>query len=161
MSGASEAVAALQGAAKAAFQSAFDAGSAFGRSHSAVRQASDLVDVFRAMIDLTVAAEGLHHAADLAVASLREALSAEMEATGCTQVQGTAVNAHLSRKPQFLSVENPDLIPREYYVTPAPTLDKKAVISALRDGIQIEGVSLMTPNRMSLVLRSRKETTTP
>jgi hypothetical protein len=147
----------LKAAAQETYRATFEAGSSFGRAHGALRNAEDLVDVLARAIDLAVAAEALHFAADAAVASLRDALATAMEAAGCTQVQGTAVNAHLSRKPQFLSVENPDLIPRDYYVTPAPTLDKKAVISALRDGIKIEGVSLMTPNKMSLVLRSRKE----
>jgi hypothetical protein len=157
MSYAETLAATLKAAAQETYKATFEAGSSFGRAHGALRNAEDLVDVLARAIDLTVAVEALHNEADLAVKHLRGALAEAMEASGATTVQGAHHSAHLARKPAFLSVGDNAQIPDEFYVQPPKAIDKKAVISALRDGIEIEGVSLATPNAMALVIKAKKE----
>jgi hypothetical protein len=157
MSGADDAAAALKAAAQASYKSTFEAGSRFARAHTDVRQATDVVDVLARSIDLVVAAEALHAEADAAVKALRYALSSQMHDTGCTQVQGTYHAAHLAKKPAFLNIADEDAIPREFFVQPPVQLDKRALKSALTDGVPVSGVSLAYPNEMSLVLKSRSK----
>jgi hypothetical protein len=154
MSGADDAAAALKAAAQAAYKSTFEAGSRFARAHTDVRQATDLVEVLARSIDLVVAAEALHAEADAAVKALRYALSSQMSDTGCTQVQGTYHAAHLSRRPAFVSIDQEELVPAEFSTTKV-VLDKRAIASAIRDGIAVPGASLLTPNEPVLVLRAR------
>jgi hypothetical protein len=158
MSGADDAAAALKAAAQASYKATFEAGSQFARAHTAVRQATDIVEVFARSIDLVVAAEALHAEADAAVKALRATLSSQMQDTGCTQVQGTYHAAHLAKKPAFLNIADEDAIPRKFFVQPPAQLDKTALKSALTDGVeQIPGVSLGFPNQMSLVLKARSK----
>jgi hypothetical protein len=154
MSGADDAAAALKAAAQAAYKATFEAGSQFARAHTAVRQATDIVEVLARSIDLVVAAEALHAEADAAVKALRYALSSQMHDTGCTQVQGTYHAAHLSRRPAFVSIDQEELVPAEFSTTKV-VLDKRAIASAIRDGIAVPGASLLTPNEPVLVLRAR------
>jgi hypothetical protein len=157
MSGADDAAAALKAAAQASYKSTFEAGSRFARAHTDVRQATDLVEVLARSIDLLVAAEALHAEADAAVKALRATLSSQMNDTGCTQVQGAYHAAHLAKKPAFLNISNEDAIPREFFVQPPVQLDKRALKSALTDGVQVSGASLAYPNEMSLVLKARSK----
>jgi hypothetical protein len=158
MSGASQAVDALQAAARAAYTATVTAGRFFAQRHSDVRVATDLTDVMARTIDLVAAVEALHDAADAAVRDLRAALAATMNDTGCTQVQGSHHAAHLARKPAFLNISDEAAIPRSFYVQPPPQLDRSALKAALKDGAQVPGVSMLQPNEMSLVLRAKKET---
>jgi hypothetical protein len=159
MSGATAATQALQQAAANCYRSAFEAGSAFARQHTAVRQATDLVDTLARTIDLLVAAERLHEEADAAVKTLRATLATTMFDTGATTVQGTHHAAHLSRRPAFVSIESEDLIPAEFSTTKV-VVDKRAIASAIKDGIAVPGASLLTPNEPVLVLKARKESPT-
>jgi hypothetical protein len=156
MSGAADATAALQSAARECYTSAFEAGSQFARAHSAVAKAADVVDTLARTIDMLVAAERLHDEADAAVKALRATLSATMNDTGATTVQGTHHAAHLARRPAFVSIDQEDLIPAEFVVQ-KPSIDKRAIASAIKDGVVVAGASLLTPNQMSLVLTAKKE----
>jgi hypothetical protein len=157
MSGASDAVAALQAAAQAAYRSTFEAGSHFARAHSNVRVATDLVDTMGRTIDLIAAIEALHDAADAGVRDLRAALAAQMTETGAASIHGTHHTAYLSKRPAFVSIDDEQAIPPEFIVQ-TPNIDKRALKAAMKDGAQIPGASLLTPNEPVLVLRSRKET---
>ena len=158
MSGASDAVAALQAAAQAAYRSTFEAGSAFARRHSDVRVATDLVDVIARTIDLLVAVEALHDTADAAVGDLRLALATVMSETGATKIEGTHHVAYLARKAAFVSINEETAIPPEFVVQ-RTSIDKSAIKAALKDGAEVPGASLIQPNDQTLVLRSRKEPT--
>ncbi|HEY2675540.1 MAG TPA: siphovirus Gp157 family protein [Steroidobacteraceae bacterium] len=158
MSGATAATQALQQAAADCYRSAFEAGSAFARQHTAVVKAADIVETMQAMIELVIAAEALHTASDASVKALRAALAEQMEATGAASVATEHHKASLAKQPAFLSIADEELIPRDFYIQPPPQLDKRALKSALSDGIQIAGVSLAIPNQMSLRIAARKET---
>jgi hypothetical protein len=150
---------ALREAVAATAQSVGIAGRAFTHTVQTVARADDLVDVMRAAVEAVIAADGLHAAADLAVRETRAALAEAMESSGATTITAEHHAAGLSRKPAFLNIADESLIPRDFYVQSAPTLDKRAVLSALKDGTEVPGVSLGVPNAMSLVIRTRKETT--
>jgi hypothetical protein len=155
-SGADAAVAVLKAAAQASYKATFEAGSQFARAHTDVRQATDLVEALARSIDLLVAAEALHAEADAAVKALRATLSATMNDVGATTIQGTYHAAHLSRRPAFVSIDQEDLVPAEFSTTKV-VLDKRAIASAIKDGIAVPGASLLTPNEPVLVLKARKE----
>jgi hypothetical protein len=161
MSYAETLAATLKAAAQETYKATYEAGSNFGRAHSALRNVDDLVEVMSRMIDLAVAAEALHNEADLAVKHLRAALAEAMESSGATTVQSAHHSAHLARKPAFLSIGDNAKIPEQFYVQPPPTLDKRALISAMKDGLVFGDVTLSVPNTMSLVIKTKKETPTP
>ena len=156
MSGASEAVEALKGVAQEAYQATFVAGTQLARAHSALRQKADLVEVLQAAIDTVMAAEALQQAADQAVKALRATLAAQMDATGCTKVETTHHSGYLSKRPAFVSIDDESALPPEFVVQ-KPSIDKRAIASAIKDGITVAGASLLTPNEPVLVLRARKE----
>lgn len=156
MSGASEAVDALQTAGREVYRLTFEAGNHFARRHSDLQATSDLVDTMARTIDLITAIEALHDATDAGVRSLRAVLSATMSETGAASIHGTHHTAYLSKRPAFVSIDDEQAIPPEFIIQ-TPSIDKRALKAAMKDGAQIPGASLLTPNEPVLVLRSRKE----
>ncbi len=153
--GADEARTAIQRVAREAYTRAFDAGAAFARSHTPVVRATDLVETMQAALSYIVAAEHLQEMAAEAVKSARAVLAQTMMDTGCPQVQSANQLCYLSRKPSFLSVSDETMIPRQYYVQPPPSLDRKAIMAALKAGELVPGCSMATPNDQTLNIRSR------
>ncbi len=159
MSGAQDAIAALQSVASDAYRATHIAGSHYARANQGVAEADDIVKALSCTIDLLVAAESLHKAADEAVAMLRRTLGEVMSDTGATQIKGLHHTAQLARKPAFLTIENEAAVPEQFWVQPPKAIDKRALKSALKDGALIEGVNLVTPNEMQLRIVSNKEPT--
>jgi hypothetical protein len=149
---------ALREQARLAYVPVFAAGTKFANAHSKARNRTDIVDALAMTIDLLVAAEALHDAADGAVKDLRAALSATMDATGATRIEATHHTAMLAKKPAFLNVSDEALIPRSFYVQPEPQLDRKALKAALANA-PVPGASLAIPNEMVLRLVAKKEAT--
>jgi hypothetical protein len=150
-------VAALHEAVAATAQSVGSAGRGFTKAVQAVSQADDVILTLAAMVDLVVAADDLHDQADAAVKRVRAVLAAQLQETGATTIQGSHFSASLSRRPAFVSINDEAALPAEFIVQrTAP--DKKAIASAIKDGIEVPGASLLTPNEPVLVLRARKET---
>jgi hypothetical protein len=149
--------AALKAATRETWRATFESGTTFSVANTAVTKADDLVEVLARTIDLLVAAEGLHAAADAAVKTLRASLAEAMNSSGASTVQGTHHSANLARKPAFVSIENEGEVPDEYWVTKR-ALDKKAIASAIKAGVVVPSASLLTPNEMTLQLRAKKET---
>lgn len=156
MSGASEAVAALRDTAETVYEQCHRAGGTFARAIVELRKTGDIVETMQATIDMLVAAEALHDASDATVKALRNTLSQQMSETGCTTVQAQHHSAHLARRPAFVSIDNEGLLPPEFVVQ-KPSIDKKAIAAAIKDGVEVAGASLLTPNEPVLVLRARKE----
>jgi hypothetical protein len=128
------------------------AGRGFTKAVQGASQASDVEDTMRAAVEAVVAAEALHKAADAAVKDLRAALQEAIDTSGCAAVQTEHHTASLRRQSPFVSIADEALIPRDYYVE---TLDKRALKSALADGIEVPGASLAHPNAMTLAIRAR------
>jgi hypothetical protein len=147
--------AALRERVAAIGQNVGNAGRTFTRAVQGVAAASDVEEVMRLALEATIAAEGLHKAAEAAVRLLRETLAEVIETTGCHSVCTEHHTASLKHQPKFLSISDEALIPREFYAQPPPRLDKHALLSALKDGIEIPGASIGIPNAMTLAIRAR------
>lgn len=156
MSGASAASATLQEAARKAYQNTLSAGGRLAKAQAEQRKATDVVEVMRATVEVIVATADLHDAAEHAEKSLRAALSSVMDEIGCSSVQASHHGAHLARRPAFLSVSDEALIPREYFVQPPPSLDKRAALAAIKNGVEVPGCSKAIPNEPVLVIRARE-----
>jgi hypothetical protein len=154
---ANAAVEALHEAARKSYRGGFEAGTRFAQAHSAVAKATDVVEVMSRTIDLLAAAEAMHDQFDGAVKDIRATLAAQMSETGATTIQGKYHSAHLARRPAFVSIDNEELLPAEFIVQ-KPGIDKRAIAAAIKDGAQVPGASLLTPNEPVLVLKARKET---
>jgi hypothetical protein len=152
MSHANDIAAALRERVAAIGASVGNAGRCFTRATQGVAQGADIMDVMRSAVDAAVAAETLHKAADASVKDLRAALQEAIDASGCAAVQTEHHTASLRRQSPFVSVSDEALIPRDFYVE---TLDKRALKSALADGIEVAGASLAQPNAMTLAIRAR------
>jgi hypothetical protein len=141
-----------------------NAGRGFTMTTKTVSQASDVEDTMRATLDAVIAAERLldvvggkkqKAAAEGAVRLLRDALTEAIESSGCPSVETPFHTASLRRQQAFVSITDEALIPREYFVQPPPQLDKRALKSAMADGIEVPGASLATPNERTLAIRAR------
>lgn len=157
MSYETQATATLQAAVEGAYRGTYLAGSHLARARNDAAKASDLVEVLARTIDLLVAAEALHDAADAAVATLRAVLAETMNDTGATTIQATHHSAHLARKPAYLDISAEATIPDRFWVQPPKAIDRSALKSALKDGAEVPGAILQQPNSMSLVIRAKKE----
>jgi hypothetical protein len=154
VSGAQESVRALHKAALDSYRPTVEPGRRLVSSVKAATEATDIILVMQSLVDVIIAAEGLQTAAEAAVKAARAALSSEMQNTGATSIQCEHHGAHLARRQAFLSIDDEALISRDYFVQLPPQLDKKALKAALQNG-PVQGASLVTPNDMSLVIRSK------
>jgi hypothetical protein len=128
------------------------AGRGFTRAVQGVAGASDVEDVMRAALTAVDAARALHKAADTAVEDATAALAEAIESSGIPSVQTEHLTAFLKRQQAFVSISDEALIPKHYYVE---TLDKRALKSALVDGLEVPGASLATRNARTLAIRAR------
>ena len=77
------------------------------------------------------------------VANLKTYLQGEMEKVNKTKVKGALFTVNIQNNPPSLKVENADKIPKSFYIEQEPTLDKKALKEAVKNGEVIEGVALV------------------
>jgi len=73
---------------------------------------------------------------------LKETLQQVMEETGKEKFR-TALNSYsIANNPPSLDVQDDSLIPKEYWVSQAPTLNKKDLLKDIKAGTAIKGVEL-------------------
>lgn len=157
MTASQEALAELQ----AVLRKEWTAVTAAGRDYAqACREAHAQTDLVAAMGD-TVAvistAERLAEAATHAAQLARAALSHQMQETGAHHIHSGGMTAYLSRKPAYVSITQPDLVPDEYYTTPEPKLDGKRIKAAIDGGIEVPGATIIRPNEMTMGIRGAKQ----
>lgn len=76
------------------------------------------------------------------VKRLKESLQEVMEQTGKEKFK-TALNSYsIANNPPNLDVTDESLIPKQYYVEQEPKLDKKELLKAVKDGLELNGVEL-------------------
>ena len=76
------------------------------------------------------------------VKRLKESLQEVMEQTGKEKFK-TALNSYsIANNPPSLDVTDESLIPKQYYIEQKPKLDKKELLKAVKDGLEIKGVEL-------------------
>lgn len=154
MSGADQATAAIHKAARGVYAPVHAAGVAYVKAHQAAMGTADVEDAMRSMVELIVAAEGLKDAATEAERSARSALATAIQDTGAPEVATMHHKAYLSRKSAWVSVDQSDLLPPEFWNKPTP--DKKAIKDAIEHGSDVPGCTLVRPNDMTLSIRARK-----
>jgi hypothetical protein len=144
--------AALRERVAAIAQSVGTAGRGFTRAVQGVAVATDVEEVMRAALIAVDAARALHKAADTAVEDATAALAEAIESSGIPSVQTEHLTAFLKRQQAFVNISDEALIPKHYYTE---TLDKRALKSALVDGLEVPGASLATRNARTLAIRAR------
>lgn len=73
---------------------------------------------------------------------LKESLQKAMEETGKQKFK-TALNSYsIANNPPSLDVTNEKLIPKEYWVSQAPKLNKKELLQDIKNGADIQGVEV-------------------
>ncbi|MGE6949136.1 siphovirus Gp157 family protein [Staphylococcus hominis] len=77
------------------------------------------------------------------VKRLKESLQAVMEQTGKEKFK-TALNTYsIANNPPSIEVVNESLIPKSYWVEQAPKLNKKEILSDIKNGVEIKGAEVV------------------
>lgn len=156
MSGAKLALDTLRAAARISYTETFTAGAAYTQGHALMMRQDDFLAGAQATLDLLVAVEDLAAKAEAAASRLRSALAQAMEDTGAPNVQAKHHTAHLARKPDFVQISDPDMIPQEYWTEPQPKIDTVQLRKALKDA-KVPGASLIPSNERTLVVKARSD----
>ena len=156
MSYADQSRTALQDAVRQAYRPVWDAGSAYSDAYLQAAKATDLVEAMQCAVTLILSASHLSEMATEAEKAARDILATQMAETGATTIQTEHHTAYLSRKAAFVSVDQQDLVPANYWVQPDPVLDRKAIKKALEGNDLVPGATLVRPNEMQLNIKARK-----
>ena len=138
------------------YKPVYAAGAAFATAHKEVMAMTNLDNAMSSVLGAILAAEALKEAAAAAEKTAREALSAAFQETGAPEVITMRHKAYMSKKPAFVSMDQPDLVPETYKVQPPPEWDMKRIKADLENKILVPGATLVRPNSMTLNIRSRK-----
>lgn len=77
------------------------------------------------------------------VKRLKESLQEVMEQTGKEKFK-TALNSYsIANNPPSIEVINESLIPKSYWVEQAPKLNKKEILSDIKNGVEIKGAEVV------------------
>lgn len=77
------------------------------------------------------------------VKRLKESLQEAMEQTGKEKFK-TALNSYsIANNPPSIEVVNESLIPKSYWVEQAPKLNKKEILSDIKNGVEIKGAEVV------------------
>jgi len=150
MSGAADIVAKLRGALADAYAGTAQAGGDYNRANKAAIAEDDIERSFRAAASAILAVEHLEEQAKRAARDLRMCLNAMLQDAGCHSTGDANITVSLAKKPAFLSIEDEHRIPRQFFVTLPPQLDKDRLKQALKGGVDVSGASMVTPNEMQL-----------
>ena len=77
------------------------------------------------------------------VSNLKTYLQSEMEKVNKTKIKGELFTVNIQNNPSSLRVIKTDNIPKAFLIEQEPTLDKKALKEAVKNGEVIEGVALV------------------
>lgn len=73
---------------------------------------------------------------------LKSYLESSMRLIGKIKFKGKLFSFNIQKNTPSLNIENEKLIPKEYWIEQAPILDKKAILSALKEGAEILGANI-------------------
>ena len=65
-----------------------------------------------------------------------------MKLTKTKRIKSELFTFNIQNNPPSLNVEDEMNIPFEYYIPQQPKLDKKELLNAIKNGLEIEGVSI-------------------
>lgn len=119
---------------------------------------TDLLAVMRGTGSLIIALEELGAHTQDAVGSLRARLAEAMAETDDTRSVYSPTHVFTaSRTPKRVEVTQPDLLPKQYWVTPAPRPDLTAIGKALREKALVPGATLVGNQAPTLRITARKD----
>ncbi|GIN88665.1 hypothetical protein J6TS2_50510 [Heyndrickxia sporothermodurans] len=76
------------------------------------------------------------------IESIKFYLQNEMEIAGIDKIKRPTITISIANNPPGVQIDDESLIPSEYMVPVPDRIDKKAILSALKDGEYIEGCTL-------------------
>ena len=76
------------------------------------------------------------------VKRLKDSLYESMKLTETKRIKSELFTFNIQNNPPSLNIENEDAIPFEYYQPQAPKLDKRELLNAIKNGLEVEGVSI-------------------
>lgn len=74
--------------------------------------------------------------------SIKDYLESQLIGAGIDKVKGTMFTVSIQNNPPSVNIIDENLINPKYYNTPSPVLDKKAILTELKNGIEIAGCEL-------------------
>lgn len=76
------------------------------------------------------------------ITSVKEYLQNQMEVAGLDKIKRPTITVSIQNNPPSLDVMDEALIPADYLVPQPSKIDRKAILTALKDGLVIEGCSI-------------------
>lgn len=73
---------------------------------------------------------------------MKETMHYAMSSTGETKVKGEKFTFTIQKNPPSLKVLDESVIPKEFFVVVAPSLDKKAIMEQLKAGNEVTGTQI-------------------
>lgn len=81
---------------------------------------------------------------------MKTAMQDAMLSTGQQKIQGEKFTFTIQKNPPALKVVDESLIPKEFFVPAAPTIDKKAIMEQLKNGTKIAGAEITQGESMRI-----------
>lgn len=85
------------------------------------------------------------------VSRMKQYIFEAMQKTGKEKLKGVHVSLRLQVNPPSVNLLNDKAIPAHYLVEQLPTIDKKAVLQDLKNGIAVEGAELKQDKSLRIV----------
>lgn len=73
---------------------------------------------------------------------LKDYLQSNLEAAGMKKIKGKLLNVSIQKNAPSLYIEKDDYIPSSFYEEQAPKLNRKALLEYLKDGGEVDGVTV-------------------
>ncbi|PHE75180.1 ATPase [Bacillus wiedmannii] len=74
--------------------------------------------------------------------SLKDYLYQQMTLLEVKRIKGELITVSIQNNPPSLDVLESAIVPTEYLVMQAPKIDKKSLLSAIKNGLEVEGVTI-------------------
>ncbi|PGS62679.1 ATPase [Bacillus cereus] len=76
------------------------------------------------------------------VRGIKDYLYQQMVAVGKRRMKGTLATVGIQKNPTSLDIASDAVIPPEFMIPQEPKVDKKALLAAIKDGMQWDGITL-------------------
>ncbi|HDR7711230.1 TPA: siphovirus Gp157 family protein [Bacillus cereus] len=76
------------------------------------------------------------------VKGIKDYLYQQMVAVGKRRIKGTLATVGIQKNPASLDIASDAVIPPEFMIPQEPKVDKKALLAAIKDGMQWDGITL-------------------
>ena len=81
---------------------------------------------------------------------LKEIMFEGMKMTGINKIHRPQFDIKIKKNPPSLRIDKEENIPKEYFKTLAPILDKSLLKDAVKNGLNLEGVQLIQTERLEI-----------